>query len=60
MVVVDGKVDESETKKLRDSMRAERDDVEMFDFGGDLKTIKEKCFEETKLHAPDSPSFVTN
>jgi N-methylhydantoinase B len=60
VVVVDGKVDKSETKKLRDSIRADRDDIEMFDFGGDLKTIKEKCFEETNLQAPDSPSFVTN
>ena len=57
VVIKDNAVDIKETESLRKSMRSERSEPEMFDFGGDLDSIKSRCLEETQLEAPASPTF---
>lgn len=54
----DGQVDAAATDALRTEMRAARgDNIEVFNRGPDMETIKERCLEETHLEPPVAPSF---
>ena len=58
-VVIDthGSVDEAATASLRETMRAERGTVEVFNRGGTIEELKARCLEETHLPPPVDPSF---
>ncbi|WP_342804879.1 hydantoinase B/oxoprolinase family protein [Alteromonas sp. M12] len=45
------------TADLRTKMAAERGDVSLFDFGGDIADIKARSLQETNLPAPQTPEF---
>jgi N-methylhydantoinase B len=53
----DGSVDDAATALLRDTMRAERGTVEVFNRGGTIEELKARCLEETHLPPPVAPSF---
>ncbi|WP_446831757.1 hydantoinase B/oxoprolinase family protein [Candidatus Foliamicus sp.] len=53
----DGEVDEAATEKLRADMAAERGDTKLFDFGGTMDELKDRCETETGLPAPAAPEF---
>ncbi|MGB7406429.1 MAG: hydantoinase B/oxoprolinase family protein [Pacificimonas sp.] len=55
VIVVDGAVDGSATEKLRKKLRADRDGVALFDRGGTVEELRERCEEETGLPAPKQP-----
>lgn len=57
VIAEDGSVDEKGTKSLRTWLRAERGDVEVFDFGPDIATLRARCLEETGLPAPHAPRW---
>jgi N-methylhydantoinase B len=52
----DGSVDAAATEKLRDRLRKERGDTEMFSFGGTIEEIKAASVKETHLPAPEAPN----
>jgi N-methylhydantoinase B len=58
VIAADGSVDEAATTALRDKLRAERGEVEMFNFGGSIEDIKARCKEETHLDPPVPPTFA--
>ena len=53
-----GAVDDAATETLRGDLRAARSEVPLFDFGGTVEEIKERCKEETGLEPPAAPVFV--
>lgn len=58
-VVIDGRtVDAEATETLRTTMRAERDELPLFDRGPELEVILERALEETGLPAPTPPQPV--
>jgi N-methylhydantoinase B len=57
VVITDGAVNEAATSKLRDEMRAARDDIETFNFGPSIDEIRASCETETGLTAPEQPVF---
>jgi N-methylhydantoinase B len=50
-------VDEGATKKLRTTLAKERGDTQLFDRGGTIAELKERCQAETGLEAPRQPVF---
>ncbi|GAB2675004.1 hydantoinase B/oxoprolinase family protein [Aliiglaciecola sp. 3_MG-2023] len=50
-------IDTQATADLRAKMAAERGDVSLFDFGGDIADIKARSMQETNLPAPQTPEF---
>ncbi|MFA3792481.1 hydantoinase B/oxoprolinase family protein [Aliiglaciecola sp. SL4] len=50
-------IDTQATADLRAKMAAERGDVSMFDFGGNIADIKACSMQETNLPAPQTPEF---
>ena len=52
-------VNEAETAALRESMAAERGDTSLFDFGGTIDELKDRCLAETGLTPPEQPQFQT-
>jgi N-methylhydantoinase B len=55
----DGAVDAAATQDLRAELVAARgEEVEVFNFGGDVEEIRARCEEETHLPAPVKPTFV--
>jgi N-methylhydantoinase B len=58
VVITDGEVDEAATAKLRAEMTAEIRN-EVFDFGGDIATLRAACEAETGLPAPEQPVWAT-
>ena len=58
VVIVDGAVDEAATAALRDSLRTARGQIEVFDFGPDIETLRANCLAETGLPAPKAPQWV--
>lgn len=50
-------IDDTATVELRAKMAAQRGEVSLFDFGGDIDEIKARSLEETKLPAPQTPEF---
>ena len=55
VVINNGKVDNEATKKLRESLKNDRGEVELFNRGGTIDEIKAKAIEETNLEPPVSP-----
>ena len=55
VVLENGKVNEEETKNLRDKLKNERGDIDLFNFGGTIDEIKSSAREETHLEPPVSP-----
>ncbi len=53
----DGSVDVDATSSLREQLRAERGEVELFNRGGSIEELKARCLEETHLEPPVDPSF---
>jgi len=53
----DGKVNQSETEKLRAKLTAERKEVKLFDFGGTIEELKARCKAETSFDPPKAPEF---
>jgi N-methylhydantoinase B len=53
----DGSVDVDATTSLREQLRAERGEVELFNRGGTIEELKARCLEETHLEPPVDPSF---
>jgi N-methylhydantoinase B len=58
-VVLDdaGAVDSDATSELRERLRAERGQTEVFVRGGEIEELRERCEEETGLPAPQQPVF---
>ena len=54
----DGSVDQGATDTLRESLRNERGEPELFNFGGTIEEIKARCKEETHLDPPKQPTFA--
>ncbi len=48
-------VDAEATKKLRAEMAKERGEIKLFDFGGSVEELRERCQEETHLPPPQPP-----
>jgi N-methylhydantoinase B len=60
VVLVDGgEVDGAATAALRDTLRAERGAIAVFDFGPDIATLRASCEAETGLAAPVQPVWRT-
>ncbi|MBU2979353.1 MULTISPECIES: hydantoinase B/oxoprolinase family protein [unclassified Alteromonas] len=57
VVIENGLVNDTETQRLRATLKEERGDVSLFNRGGTIEEIKAKAKEETGLAAPVSPSF---
>jgi N-methylhydantoinase B len=53
----DGSVDVDATTSLREQLRADRGEVELFNRGGTIEELKARCLEETHLEPPVDPSF---
>ncbi len=54
----DGSVDQGATDTLRESLRNERGEPELFNFGGTIEEIKARCKEETHLDPPKQQTFA--
>ena len=50
-------VDEEATEALREKLRAARGEVKLFDRGGTVEELRERCLEETELAPPKPPEF---
>ncbi len=57
VVVRDGAVDDAATAALRERLRADRGDTQLFDRGGDIETLRANCEAETGLPAPKQPEW---
>ncbi|MDP2594606.1 hydantoinase B/oxoprolinase family protein [Alteromonas stellipolaris] len=57
VVIENGSVNDTETQRLRATLKEQRGEVTLFDRGGTIEEIKAKAKEETGLDAPVSPSF---
>ncbi len=57
VVISQGIVDEAETEKLREELAQRRGEPGLFDFGGDIDSIKASCLEQTGLAPPSKPVF---
>jgi N-methylhydantoinase B len=58
LIAGDGSVDTAATNELRDRLREERGEPELFNFGGTIEEIKSRCKAETNLEPPQSPTFA--
>jgi len=58
VIADDGSVDTAATEALRAKLIAERDDKPLFNFGGSVEELRERCEAETNLPAPVKPRFV--
>ena len=58
-VIIDaeGAVDMQQTKSLRKDMRSKSAGKSLFDKGGDLSSLKDRCLRETGFPAPISPGI---
>ena len=50
-------VDEESTEKLREELRSLRKEIPLFDRGGEIEELRERCKQETGLEAPKAPEF---
>ncbi len=50
-------VDNAATEALRKQLTEQRGEVGLFDFGGTIEEIKQRCQSETHLPAPEQPRF---
>ncbi len=58
VIDTDGNVDTAATTTLRDQLREERGEIELFDFGGSIEEIKSRCKADTHLEPPTTPTFA--
>lgn len=58
VIAADGSVDGAATEMLRQELRAKRGEVELFNFGGSIEEIKNRCKAETHLEPPVAPTFA--
>jgi len=58
VIADDDSVDTAATEALRAKLIAERDDKPLFNFGGSVEELRERCEAETNLPAPVKPKFV--
>ena len=59
VVISRGKVDSAATKRLRHKMRTERGNIEVFNYGPDIETLRKNSIKETGLPAPRQPVWKT-
>lgn len=52
-----GAVDATATEALRDSLRKARGEIDLFNFGGGIEELRERCVAETGLPAPVDPAM---
>ena len=57
VIADDGSVDVSATDSLREQLRGQRDQIELFNRGGTVEELRARCLAETHLEPPVSPSF---
>jgi len=57
LLAADGSVDDAGTATLRERMRADRGDKQVFVFGPSIDELRERCLAETGLPAPKPPVF---
>lgn len=57
VIAADGAVDEPATAELRERMRAGRPEPALFNRGGNVEQLRERCLEETHLAPPQPPTF---
>lgn len=55
VVTDDGRVNAAETARLRETTKAERAPLEIFNMGGSIEQLRERCLAETGLPAPKPP-----
>ncbi len=58
VIGADGALNQAETEALRTRLREERGAPELFDFGGSIEEIKQRCKAETHLDPPSQPTFA--
>jgi N-methylhydantoinase B len=51
----EGAVDAGATEALRRKLKAERGATSLFDYGGDIESLRERCLRETGIAAPRPP-----
>lgn len=59
VVISRGAVDVAATKKLRTKMSNERGEIEVFNYGPDIETLRKNSMKETGLPAPKQPVWKT-
>ena len=57
VIVGDSTVDEAATASLRETMRSERGEVVLFDYGPPIEELRANCLSETGLPAPVQPTW---
>ena len=57
VIRADGSVDPAATEALRNSLRAERGKIGLFDRGGTIEELKARCKEDTSFDPPHQPVF---
>ena len=53
----DNSVDTTGTEKLRREMSLSRGDIPLFNFGGTVQELKDRCLSDTHLNPPTKPVF---
>ncbi|MFV3126841.1 hydantoinase B/oxoprolinase family protein [Niveispirillum sp. KHB5.9] len=56
VLAADGTVDAAATAALRDSLAKARGEIDLFNFGGGVEELRERCLAETGLPAPKDPA----
>ncbi|SNS14678.1 MULTISPECIES: hydantoinase B/oxoprolinase family protein [unclassified Azospirillum] len=56
VIAADGSVDAAATAALRDELATKRGEIGLFNFGGTIEELRERCLTETGLPAPKDPS----
>jgi N-methylhydantoinase B len=57
VLAADGSVDGVATDSMRDSLRTARGETDLFNFGGGIEELRERCVAETGLPAPIDPAM---
>jgi len=57
VIADDGSIDVAATDSLREQLRGQRDQIELFNRGGTVEELRARCLAETHLEPPVSPSF---
>jgi len=58
VVIVEGRVDEVATVALREKIAKERPETGLFNRGGSIEELRERCVAETGLAAPRQPVWA--
>lgn len=57
VIAADGSVDVAATATLRDQLTTKRGEIGLFNFGGTIEELRERCLAETGLPAPKDPAL---